>query len=138
MGKVYNDVGWEGRSLQGLFLDFCPPPFVSRVLTVTTVVAVYEQNEQTLLSRLLCDNTHLLIFHGATAVSGLTASRIMARVPVIGRLFWFEYLALLASFILVLLEWVIHIITFCLRRFHGIYLLSPHETPERGKILVLT
>ncbi|CAK48170.1 hypothetical protein CBS63078_3129 [Aspergillus niger] len=38
----------------------------------------------------------------------------MARVPVIGRLFWFEYLALFGSLILVLLEWVIHIITFCL------------------------
>ncbi|EAU33115.1 hypothetical protein ATEG_06571 [Aspergillus terreus NIH2624] len=38
----------------------------------------------------------------------------MARVPVIGRLFWFEYLALFASLILVLLEWIIHIITFCL------------------------
>ncbi|KAL4961827.1 sterol esterase [Aspergillus stella-maris] len=38
----------------------------------------------------------------------------MARVPVIGRLFWFEYFALFGSLILVLLEWVIHIITFCL------------------------
>ncbi|KAL4920867.1 Alpha/Beta hydrolase protein [Aspergillus aurantiobrunneus] len=38
----------------------------------------------------------------------------MARVPVIGRLFWFEYLALFGSLILVLLEWIIHIITFCL------------------------
>ncbi|KAA8647100.1 hypothetical protein EYZ11_010277 [Aspergillus tanneri] len=38
----------------------------------------------------------------------------MARVPVIGRLFWFEYLALFASLILVLLEWIIHIIAFCL------------------------
>ncbi|KAF9891184.1 cholesterol esterase [Aspergillus nanangensis] len=38
----------------------------------------------------------------------------MARVPVIGRLFWFEYLALFASLILVGLEWIIHIITFCL------------------------
>ncbi|EAW17895.1 sterol esterase [Aspergillus fischeri NRRL 181] len=35
-------------------------------------------------------------------------------VPVIGRLFWFEYLALFASLILVLLEWVIHFITFWL------------------------
>ncbi|EAW12732.1 sterol esterase [Aspergillus clavatus NRRL 1] len=35
-------------------------------------------------------------------------------VPVIGRLFWFEYLALFASFILVGLESVIHLITFCL------------------------
>ncbi|GAQ09397.1 probable lipase C16A3.12c [Aspergillus lentulus] len=35
-------------------------------------------------------------------------------VPLIGRLFWFEYLALFASLILVLLEWVIHFITFCL------------------------
>ena len=41
----------------------------------------------------------------------------MARVPVIGRLFWFEYLALFASLILVLLEWIIHIITFCLREY---------------------
>lgn len=40
----------------------------------------------------------------------------MARVPVIGRLFWFEYLALFASLVLVLLEWIIHIITFCLRK----------------------
>jgi lysosomal acid lipase/cholesteryl ester hydrolase len=39
----------------------------------------------------------------------------MARVPVIGRLFWFEYLALFGSLLLVLLEWIIHIITFCLR-----------------------
>ncbi|KAL2849215.1 Alpha/Beta hydrolase protein [Aspergillus pseudoustus] len=38
----------------------------------------------------------------------------MARVPVIGRLFWFEYLALFGSLLLVLLEWIIHIITFCL------------------------
>ncbi|KAL3433807.1 Alpha/Beta hydrolase protein [Aspergillus tetrazonus] len=38
----------------------------------------------------------------------------MARVPFIGRLFWFEYLTLLGSLILVLLEWIIHIITFCL------------------------
>ncbi|KAL4988439.1 Alpha/Beta hydrolase protein [Aspergillus falconensis] len=38
----------------------------------------------------------------------------MARVPVIGRLFWFEYLTLFGSLILVLLEWIIHIITFCL------------------------
>ncbi|KAL6238054.1 hypothetical protein BDW75DRAFT_202461 [Aspergillus navahoensis] len=38
----------------------------------------------------------------------------MARVPFIGRLFWFEYLTLFGSLILVLLEWVIHIITFCL------------------------
>ncbi|KAF7158985.1 hypothetical protein CNMCM6106_005939 [Aspergillus hiratsukae] len=35
-------------------------------------------------------------------------------VPVIGRLFWFEYLALFGSLILVLLEWVIHFITFWL------------------------
>ncbi|KAF4213517.1 hypothetical protein CNMCM8980_009100 [Aspergillus fumigatiaffinis] len=35
-------------------------------------------------------------------------------VPLIGRLFWFEYLALFASLILVLLEWVIHFITFWL------------------------
>lgn len=41
----------------------------------------------------------------------------MARVPVIGRLFWFEYLALFASLILVGLEWIIHIITFCLRTY---------------------
>ena len=40
----------------------------------------------------------------------------MARVPFIGRLFWFEYLALFGSLILVLLEWIIHIITFCLRK----------------------
>ncbi|RDW72463.1 sterol esterase [Aspergillus mulundensis] len=38
----------------------------------------------------------------------------MARVPFIGRLFWFEYLTLFGSLILVLFEWVIHIITFCL------------------------
>jgi lysosomal acid lipase/cholesteryl ester hydrolase len=38
----------------------------------------------------------------------------MARVPFIGRLFWFEYLTLFGSLILVLLEWIIHIITFCL------------------------
>ncbi|CEJ60502.1 Putative Triglyceride lipase-cholesterol esterase [Penicillium brasilianum] len=38
----------------------------------------------------------------------------MARVPLIGRLFWFEYLALFASLILVLLETIIHLITFCL------------------------
>jgi hypothetical protein len=51
-----------------------------------------------------------------TKGSGRINSSIMARVPVIGRLFWFEYLALFASLILVLLEWVIHIITFCLRK----------------------
>ncbi|KAJ5689165.1 lipase [Penicillium macrosclerotiorum] len=38
----------------------------------------------------------------------------MARVPLIGRLFWYEYLALFASLILVLLETIIHLITFCL------------------------
>ncbi|KAF7719618.1 Triglyceride lipase-cholesterol esterase [Penicillium ucsense] len=38
----------------------------------------------------------------------------MARVPLIGRLFWFEYLALFASLLLVLFETVIHLITFCL------------------------
>ncbi|KAJ5176933.1 lipase [Penicillium canariense] len=38
----------------------------------------------------------------------------MARVPLIGRLFWFEYLALFASLVLVLLETIIHLITFCL------------------------
>ncbi|KAJ5981247.1 hypothetical protein N7499_001740 [Penicillium canescens] len=38
----------------------------------------------------------------------------MARVPFIGRLFWFEYLALLGSLILVLLETIIHLITWCL------------------------
>ncbi|KAJ5524427.1 hypothetical protein N7494_011077 [Penicillium frequentans] len=38
----------------------------------------------------------------------------MSRVPFIGRLFWFEYLALLGSLILVFLETVIHLITFCL------------------------
>lgn len=38
-------------------------------------------------------------------------------VPVIGRLFWFEYLALFGSLILVLLEWVIHFITFWLRKY---------------------
>lgn len=38
-------------------------------------------------------------------------------VPVIGRLFWFEYLALFASLILVLLEWVIHFIMFWLRKY---------------------
>ncbi|OQD74284.1 hypothetical protein PENDEC_c011G03969 [Penicillium decumbens] len=38
----------------------------------------------------------------------------MSRVPFIGRLLWFEYLALFASLILVLLETVIHLITFCL------------------------
>ncbi|KAJ5241302.1 uncharacterized protein N7469_002893 [Penicillium citrinum] len=38
----------------------------------------------------------------------------MARVPLIGRLFWFEYLALFGSLVLVLLETVIHLITFCL------------------------
>ncbi|KAJ5104538.1 Alpha/beta hydrolase fold-1 [Penicillium alfredii] len=38
----------------------------------------------------------------------------MARVPLIGRLFWFEYLALFGSLILVLLETIIHLITFCL------------------------
>lgn len=41
----------------------------------------------------------------------------MARVPLIGRLFWVEYLALFGSLILVLLEWIIHIITYCLRKF---------------------
>ncbi|RMJ26242.1 triglyceride lipase-cholesterol esterase [Aspergillus sp. HF37] len=34
----------------------------------------------------------------------------MARVPLIGRLFWVEYLALFGSLVLVLLEWVIHVI----------------------------
>ncbi|KAJ5672921.1 hypothetical protein N7507_002048 [Penicillium longicatenatum] len=38
----------------------------------------------------------------------------MSRVPFIGRLFWFEYLALLGSLILVFLETIIHLITFCL------------------------
>jgi hypothetical protein len=38
-------------------------------------------------------------------------------MPLIGRLFWFEYLALFASLILVLLEWVIHFITFLLRKY---------------------
>ncbi|KAJ5745307.1 hypothetical protein N7520_010489 [Penicillium odoratum] len=38
----------------------------------------------------------------------------MSRVPFIGRLFWFEYLALLGSLVLVFLETVIHLITFCL------------------------
>jgi hypothetical protein len=52
----------------------------------------------------------------------------MARVPVIGRLFWFEYLALFASLILVLLEWVIHIITFCLRMLKVVsIILSSHS-----------
>lgn len=39
----------------------------------------------------------------------------MARVPVIGRLYWSEYLALIASLILVFCGWIIHLITFCLR-----------------------
>lgn len=39
----------------------------------------------------------------------------MARVPVIGRLFWFEYLALFGSLVLVLLEWFIHVIANFLR-----------------------
>ncbi|KAJ5350121.1 Alpha/beta hydrolase fold-1 [Penicillium brevicompactum] len=38
----------------------------------------------------------------------------MSRVPFIGRLFWFEYLALFGSLILVLLETIIHLITWCL------------------------
>ncbi|KAJ5919894.1 hypothetical protein N7454_009729 [Penicillium verhagenii] len=38
----------------------------------------------------------------------------MSRVPFLGRLFWFEYLALLGSLILVFLETIIHLITFCL------------------------
>ncbi|KAJ5958278.1 Alpha/beta hydrolase fold-1 [Penicillium vulpinum] len=38
----------------------------------------------------------------------------MARVPLIGRLFWYEYLALFGSLILVLLETIIHLITWCL------------------------
>ncbi|KGO66023.1 Alpha/beta hydrolase fold-1 [Penicillium italicum] len=38
----------------------------------------------------------------------------MTRVPFIGRLFWYEYLALFGSFILVLLETTIHLITWCL------------------------
>ncbi|KAJ6110522.1 hypothetical protein N7486_002757 [Penicillium sp. IBT 16267x] len=38
----------------------------------------------------------------------------MSRVPFIGRLFWFEYLALIGSLILVFMETVIHLITFCL------------------------
>ncbi|KAH1291500.1 hypothetical protein KXX48_007087 [Aspergillus fumigatus] len=65
-------------------------------------------------------------------------------VPVIGRLFWFEYLALFASLILVLLEWVIHfimfwlpepIIEFCHDRSKALFnLLSPGERLyKRGK-----
>ncbi|PLB37951.1 sterol esterase [Aspergillus candidus] len=69
----------------------------------------------------------------------------MARVPVIGRLFWFEYLALLASFILVLLEWVIHIITFCLpdpvinfcydrsKTIFNIFATSPDDPGQRSR-----
>ncbi|KAI9045338.1 sterol esterase [Aspergillus affinis] len=68
----------------------------------------------------------------------------MARVPVIGRLFWFEYLALFASLILVLLEYFIHIITFCLpepiitfcydrsKTIFNIF-ISPENAGKRGK-----
>ncbi|KAJ9254319.1 hypothetical protein DTO195F2_6684 [Paecilomyces variotii] len=38
----------------------------------------------------------------------------MARVPFIGRLFWTEYIALFGSLVLIFLEGLIHIITFCL------------------------
>ncbi|KAI9930001.1 hypothetical protein ASPWEDRAFT_35254 [Aspergillus wentii DTO 134E9] len=38
----------------------------------------------------------------------------MAQVPLFGRLFWFEYFALFTSLLLVLLESIIHVITFCL------------------------
>ncbi|OJJ48377.1 hypothetical protein ASPZODRAFT_165264 [Penicilliopsis zonata CBS 506.65] len=38
----------------------------------------------------------------------------MARVPFIGRLLWFEYIALFGSLILVLLEGIVHVITVCL------------------------
>ncbi|CDM29522.1 hypothetical protein CBS147339_4552 [Penicillium roqueforti] len=38
----------------------------------------------------------------------------MSRVPFIGRLFWYEYIALLGSLVLVLLETIIHLITWCL------------------------
>ncbi|KAK1140185.1 cholesterol esterase [Aspergillus melleus] len=68
----------------------------------------------------------------------------MARVPVIGRLFWFEYLALFASIILVLLEYFIHVITFCLPntiitfcydRSKTIFnlFISPENAGNRGK-----
>lgn len=62
-------------------------------------------------------------------------------VPVIGRLFWFEYLALFASLILVLLEWVIHFIMFWLRKyaeeaprsqFHSLQLLFKARSGIRG------
>ncbi|EGE81595.1 lysosomal acid lipase/cholesteryl ester hydrolase [Blastomyces gilchristii SLH14081] len=38
----------------------------------------------------------------------------MARVPFIGRLFWNEYLALFSSLVLIFIEGLLHIITFCL------------------------
>ncbi|PGH36600.1 esterase/lipase [[Emmonsia] crescens] len=38
----------------------------------------------------------------------------MGRVPFIGRLFWNEYLALFSSLVLIFIEGLLHIITFCL------------------------
>ncbi|KKK25174.1 hypothetical protein P175DRAFT_0430119 [Aspergillus ochraceoroseus IBT 24754] len=68
----------------------------------------------------------------------------MARVPVIGRLFWFEYIALFGSLILVLLEWIIHIITFglpepiirfCYDRSKTVFnlFITPEKTDRQGK-----